>query len=147
LALDSFHAPPPSRVYLLSLAPAAHADASPPPPVAASDARMTAGRAIFKDNCAACHTDAGTGNPGLFPRLAGSPAVQSDNATTLVRVVLFRSQGAATKGAPTGPAMPSFAWQLGDAQVAAVVTYIRNAWGNAAEAVSADDVRSVRRER
>jgi mono/diheme cytochrome c family protein len=134
-------------VYLLSLAPPANQDGSPPSPIAAADARMIAGRAIFKDNCAACHTDAGTGNPGLFPRLAGSPAVQSDNATTLVRVVLFGSQGAATERAPTGPAMPSFEWRLNDAQVAAVVTYIRNAWGNAAAAISADDVRAVRRER
>ncbi len=131
-------------VYLLSLK--AETQASPPA-LAASDARMTAGQAIYKDSCAGCHTDAGTGNPGLFPRLAGSHAVQSDNATTLIRTVLFGSQGAATDGAPTGPAMPSLAWRLDDAQVAAVVTYIRNAWGNAAEAVSADQVRTVRRKR
>jgi mono/diheme cytochrome c family protein len=40
--------------------------------------------------------------------------------------------------------MPSFAWQLSDPDVAAVVTYIRNAWGNAAPAVSADEVANMR---
>jgi mono/diheme cytochrome c family protein len=128
-------------VYLLSLKPATQSN---PSPIDAADARMRAGQAIYKDSCAGCHTDAGTGSPMLFPRLAGSNAVQSDEATTLIRTVLFGSHGAATDGAPTQPAMPSFAWRLGDAQVAAVVTYIRNTWGNAAAAVSASDVKKVR---
>lgn len=128
-------------VYLLSLQPAAEKTSRP---LAATDARMRAGHAIYEDNCAGCHTDAGTGAAGLFPRLAGSPAVQSDDPTTLIRTVLFGSQAAATPDAPTAPAMPSFAWRLGDAQVAAVITYIRNAWGNAAAAVSPRQSRIVR---
>jgi mono/diheme cytochrome c family protein len=128
-------------VYLLSLRGAAQKSARP---LAETDPRMRAGHAIYKDNCAPCHTDAGTGAAGLFPRLAASPAVQSDDATTLIRTVLFGSQAAATPDAPTGPAMPSFAWRLGDAQVAAVITYIRNAWGNAAAAVSPGQSRIVR---
>jgi mono/diheme cytochrome c family protein len=131
-------------VYLLSLKPAAQQS---PRALAATDVRMTAGQAIYKDNCAGCHTDAGTGAARLFPRLAGSPAVQSDDATTLIHTVLFGSQAAATPGAPTGPAMPSFAWRLSDAQVAAVVTYVRNAWGNAAAAVSPDQIRTVKGKR
>ena len=67
-------------VYLLSLKPAGEESQRP---LTATDARMTAGQAVYKDNCAACHTDAGTGAAGLFPRLAGSPAVQSDDPTTL----------------------------------------------------------------
>jgi mono/diheme cytochrome c family protein len=129
-------------VYLLSLKPATQSN---PAPLAAADARMRAGQAIYKDSCAGCHTEAGDGVPQLFPRLAGSHAVQSDEATTLIRTVLFGSHGAATAGAPTQPAMPSFAWRLGDAQVAAVITYIRNAWGNAAAAVSASEVKAIRR--
>jgi mono/diheme cytochrome c family protein len=129
-------------VYLLSLKPATHES---PSPLAAADARMVAGQAIYKDNCAGCHTDAGTGVPGLFPRLAGSHAVQSDDPTTLIRTVLLGSQGAATAAAPTGPAMPSFAWRLNDAQVASVLIYIRNTWGNAASAVSAAQVSTVKR--
>jgi mono/diheme cytochrome c family protein len=130
-------------VYLLSLRPAAEQRRQP---LADTDPRMMAGQAVYKDNCAGCHTDAGVGAPGLFPRLAGSPAVQSDDPTTLIRTVLFGSQAAATAAAPTGPAMPSFDWRLGNAQAAAVLTYIRNAWGNAAIAVSSDQVRTVKTE-
>ncbi len=56
---------------------------------------------------------------------------------------MFGSQAAATAGAPTGPAMPRFDWRLGDTQVASVLTYIRNAWGNAAAAVSANQVEAI----
>jgi mono/diheme cytochrome c family protein len=52
--------------------------------------------------------------------------------------------GEATAGALTGPAMPSFAWRLGDVQTAAVITYIRNAWGNAAAPALPHQVRIVR---
>jgi mono/diheme cytochrome c family protein len=112
--------------------------------LAASDSRMAAGQAIYKDNCAACHADAGTGSPGLFARLAGSHTVQSDEPTTLIRVVLAGAQGAGTAGAPTSPAMPSFGWRLNDAQIASVLTYVRNSWGNVASAVSADQVNKVK---
>jgi mono/diheme cytochrome c family protein len=131
-------------VYLLSLK---SAPGPSPQPLAVTDARITAGRAIYQDNCTACHTDAGMGSPRLFPRLARSPSVQSDDVTTLIRTVLFGSQAAGTTGAPTGPAMPSFAWRLSDAQVAAVITYIRNSWGNAAAAVSPDKIQTIRSER
>jgi len=54
------------------------------------------------------------------------------------------SQAAATPRAPTGPGMPSFAWKLDDAQVANVLTYIRNNWGNSAPAVEAAVVERIR---
>jgi mono/diheme cytochrome c family protein len=50
----------------------------------------------------------------------------------------------ATKAAPTEPAMPSFAWKLNDRQLADLLTYVRNSWGNRASAVSGDDVAKVR---
>jgi mono/diheme cytochrome c family protein len=128
-------------VYLKSLAPQQETIRSA---LAASDPRMVTGQAIYKDNCAGCHTDAGSGTPGLFARLAESHAVQSDDPTTLIRVVLAGTHGAGTAHAPTSPAMPSFDWRLDDAQVASVLTYIRNSWGNAAAVVSADQVRAMR---
>jgi mono/diheme cytochrome c family protein len=127
--------------YLLSLKPVAERNQQP---LDARDARMLAGQAIYKDNCAGCHNDAGAGASGLFPRLAGSAAVQSDVPTTLIRSVLFGSKATATAGAPTGPAMPSFAWRLNDVETAAVITYIRNAWGNAATPALSQQVRLVR---
>jgi mono/diheme cytochrome c family protein len=105
---------------------------------------MRVGLAIYKDNCAACHKDSGLGESDLFPRLAGSALVQSDDATTLVRVVLQGSRAVSTSAKPTAPAMPAFDWRLDDAQVAAVLSYIRNSWGNRAAPVAASAVASAR---
>jgi mono/diheme cytochrome c family protein len=112
--------------------------------VAVSDDVMRAGAAIYQDSCAACHRDTGIGEAHLFPRLAGSALVQSDDPTTLVRVVLQGTRAASTPSMPTAPAMPAFDWRLNDSQAAAVLTYIRDNWGNAAEAVSAGAVASQR---
>jgi mono/diheme cytochrome c family protein len=113
-------------------------------PVAASNDAMRAGAAIYKDSCAACHKDTGEGEIQLFPRLAGNALVQSDDPTTLVRVVLQGTRAVSTPEAPTAPAMPGFDWRLGDAQVAAVLTYVRNNWGNVAGPVSVSAVASQR---
>lgn len=128
-------------VYLRSLRPAA----SPvPQPVPASEPRMRAGAAVYAANCAACHGAEGTGARQLFPALAGNPLVRQANAETLVHLVLAGSQGAHTPGAPTTPAMPSLAWRLNDAQVADVLTYVRNSWGNAAAPVLPEQVAKQR---
>ena len=115
-----------------------------PQPVSARDPAMQRGQTIYNNQCVACHTTEGAGIPGLFPRLSGAPLVQQAQATSLIRVVLEGSRAVATDGAPTGPAMPSFAWRLSDAEVAAVVTYIRNSWGNAASPISAGAVSGMR---
>jgi mono/diheme cytochrome c family protein len=115
-----------------------------PNPVAAGDDAMRAGAAIYKDSCAVCHRDAGTGEVHLFPTLAGSALVQSDDPATLVRMVLQETRAVSTPSMPTAPAMPAFDWRLNDAQVAAVLTYIRNSWGNAATPVSPAVVSSQR---
>ena len=111
-----------------------------PRPVSASDPAMTMGAAIYADECSACHAPSGKGIANLFPALAGSPAVQSTDPTSLIRVVLAGTQSVATDKAPTAPSMPVFGQTLNDRETAAVLTYIRNAWGNAAAAVSTDDV-------
>src|SRR6202008_412128 len=116
----------------------------PPQPLFAQDPAMQRGEAIYNERCAACHTMAGEGIVGLLPRLSGAPLVHQAQATSLIRVVLEGSRAVATDGAPTGPAMPSFALQLSDAGIAAVLTYIRNSWGNAAAPVSAGDVSNMR---
>ena len=115
-----------------------------PAPLPASDPQMRIGEAVFIDTCSACHMRSGAGVDHIFPRLAGNAVVKQDDPTTLVRVILTGSRGAATDAAPTSPAMPSLGYRLSDSQLAAVVTYIRNSWGNAASAVSADTVKSLR---
>lgn len=119
-------------------------DGAKPQPIAANDKVMTAGAAIYKDSCAVCHKDNGSGETHLFPKLAGSSIVQSDDPATLAHIVLTGARAVGTAGAPTAPAMPSFDWRLNDAQIAAVLTYIRNSWGNAAPAVPASAVKDLR---
>jgi mono/diheme cytochrome c family protein len=114
-----------------------------PQPIPAADTRMTAGQAIYQDVCSACHGGAGLGAERLFPKLAGSAVVQADDPTTLIRVVVAGSRAGATSIAPTAPAMPAMAGRLTDDQVASALTYIRNAWGNAAAAVSPDQVSAI----
>jgi mono/diheme cytochrome c family protein len=113
--------------------------------IAADDARMRAGAAIYADQCAACHSKDGSGIERLFPALKGRASVQSDHPDTVIRVILDGARATATPDEPTAPAMPAFRWKLSDDAVAAVATYIRNAWGNAAPVVSADDVKSTQR--
>jgi len=115
-----------------------------PARIASNDPAMRAGEAIYVDRCAACHGVKGDGISRLFPTLDGNAAVLADKPTSLLRVVLDGTRAVSTTAAPTSPAMPAFGWQLNDEQVASVVTYVRNAWGNAASAVTADDARSAR---
>jgi mono/diheme cytochrome c family protein len=117
---------------------------SKPTPIAASDAAMKVGSAIYRDECSACHSPTGQGVAGLIPALAGSASVQSAEPTSLLHVVLEGTRSVGTAGAPTASAMPPFGWLLTDDQVAAVTTYIRNAWGNAAPAVTANDASGAR---
>lgn len=117
----------------------------PEKPVERNDPRMVAGREIYADRCSACHTPNGDGVPQLFPKLSAAPLINSDDATSLIRVVLAGSRANGTRLAPTGPAMPSFSWNLSDEDVANVLTYVRNTWGNSATAVEEDDVAELRK--
>jgi cytochrome c oxidase subunit 2 len=78
------------------------------------------GEEVYQANCAACHQADGKGLPGAFPSISGSPVATGPIADH-VNVVL--------NGRP-GTAMAAFAGQLSDADIAAVVTYQRNAWDN-----------------
>ena len=107
------------------------------------EAQMRAGAAAYDISCAACHGRDGKGSV-LFPPLAGNASVRQVRADTVVRMVLAGGKAAATQKAPTGPGMPSFAWRLSDEQVANILTYVRNNWGNQAPAVSPETVGRIR---
>ncbi|TPI23072.1 cytochrome c [Mesorhizobium sp. B4-1-1] len=109
-------------------------------------ARMVTGEAIYRDNCSACHGGDGAGAGALFPALSNNSIVAQGNTETLARLVLAGSQAVRTEHARTTPAMPSLAWRLSDQEVADVLTYVRNSWGNAAPMVSSGDVAAVRKE-
>jgi mono/diheme cytochrome c family protein len=120
--------------------------AAPPksPPAKPEPKVADAGKAIYVDQCSACHGMNGEGVAQTFPTLKGSPIVQSQDATTVIRLILNGGRAAVTDARPTPVSMPAFGWKLTDAEVAAVASYVRNAWGNAASAVDADSVRDLR---
>ena len=104
---------------------------------------LAAGAAIYQDLCSACHAQDGKGVASLFPNLSEAATVKAKDPTTVLRVILQGAQSVATDREPTGPAMPAFGWQLDDAQIAAVATYVRNHFGKA-DAVSESDVSKAR---
>ncbi len=107
--------------------------------------QMLQGQAIWQDACAACHRQDAVGVPRYFPPLRGDANLQQRDPTTVIHYILTGAQHRPTAQAPTPLSMPSFAWKLDDAQLAAVATYARNSWGNSAPAVSAKQVAALRR--
>ena len=126
--------------YLKSLPGKASAET----PLPANSGTMSAGNAIYRDQCSACHGIEGNGVAKLFPSVASSSMVRSNDPTTAIRMVLRGARSVGTRGEPTAAGMPSYGWQLDDGQVAAVLNYIRNSWGGAAPAIDAKDVGRVR---
>jgi mono/diheme cytochrome c family protein len=105
---------------------------------------LDVGKAIYVDNCSACHRSNGEGLPGMFPPLKGDATVQDREPTTIIRLILNGVHAVATDSKPTQLSMPAFDWKLSDDQIAALATYIRSSWGNSASAVSSSDVKSMR---
>jgi mono/diheme cytochrome c family protein len=98
------------------------------------------GERVYGEQCAQCHGDRGQGVPGAYPPLDGNRAVLLPQTANLVQAVIYGGFAPATDGNPRPYGMPPFAVVLGDADVAAVLTYIRNAWGQSAGPVSELDV-------
>jgi mono/diheme cytochrome c family protein len=127
-------------VYLKDLPAGAPEPAvSPPEP-----AVMTAGAALYAHACIACHEADGTGSPRVYPPLPGNANLQSSDPSSTLRIILDGAQTVTTPRAPNTASMPSYA-ELSDQEIADVVTYIRNSWGNVAPPVTADQVRKARR--
>jgi mono/diheme cytochrome c family protein len=103
------------------------------------------GKNIYGEHCADCHGARGEGVPNMYPPLAGNRSVLLDSSANTIRVVLNGGFAPATAGNPRPYGMPPFATSLTDDQVAVVVTYIRNAWGNRAPAAGAWEVGSYAR--
>lgn len=107
---------------------------------------LVGGKAIYLDNCTACHGVDGAGLPGMFPALRQNAGVQATLPNNAIRLILQGGRSVATSLAPTAPVMPPFGWKLSDQQIAAVTTYIRNSWDNAAPMVSSATVHDARSE-
>lgn len=127
--------------YLQAL-PAQASPASSRLPVPARVAER--GGKLYADLCVQCHGERGQGVPGAYPPLAGNRAVTLPVTANLVQVVMHGGFAPATEGNPRPFGMPPFALRLNDAEVAAVLSYIRSAWGNQAGLVSELDVAQQR---
>ena len=131
-------------VYLKALP---QKDNSPPP---TSQARMVnpetmeVGRKVYAAQCAVCHGDEGKGQPVAYPPLAGNQSITMESPVNSIRMVLNGGYPPGTKKNPRPHGMPPFSHILNDDEVAAVVTYIRVAWGNSGTPVNAKQVNDLR---
>jgi mono/diheme cytochrome c family protein len=129
-------------VYLKSL-PAAPATADPPKaPV--SPAAMELGGKIYTQQCAQCHQPAGEGSGTAWPALAGNPTVTAPSPVNAIRMVLDGGYAPATAANPRPHGMPPFGQLLNDGDIAMLVSYIRNSWGNEAGGVTPLEVKRAR---
>lgn len=105
-----------------------------------SDAARKIGAALYDKHCVECHRAQGEGMPPNYPPLAGNRALTTASAINPIRMVLNGGYPPSTGGNPRPYGMPPFGPRLSDIEVAAVVSYIRSSWGNAAESVSPIEV-------
>jgi nitrite reductase (NO-forming) len=114
---------------------------SPPDDLAASVKR---GEGVYTSTCLSCHQADGAGVPGVFPPLAKSDYVMGDPKRA-IRTVLHGLEGEITvNGESYNQQMPSQS-HLTDEQVADVLNYVRNNWGNTGPAVTAAQVKAERK--
>ena len=127
--------------YLKSLPQtAAAADSVPPVAKKETERVMTLGARLYDEHCADCHAATGAGMPPAYPPLAANRALTMRSAVNPIRMVLNGGFAPGTAGNPRPYGMPPFRPLLNDDEVAAVVSYIRNSWGNRAGLVSPIEV-------
>lgn len=125
---------------------AAHApNASDPKPGDRTGDVESVGARVYKSFCAQCHQLDGKGVADTFPRLAGNASVLSDDATSLIRLVVQGGRGPRTATGPEPQTMPGFDTTLTDVQMAQLLTYVRQSWGNSARSVTTSDVTKLKR--
>lgn len=123
-------------------------DAEAPAP---SQARLVApevmemGRKAYDNQCAMCHGAEGRGQPPAFPPLAGNQSITMASPVNSIRMVLNGGYAPGTKKNPRPHGMPPFSHVLDDEEAAAVVTYIRVAWGNTGTPVLPGQVNELRK--
>jgi mono/diheme cytochrome c family protein len=120
-------------VYLKSL-PANRGEIGEP----ASADILKEGATLYDLHCGTCHQPTGLGGPSedAGARLVGNPIVQASNPASLINVILYGPHLAKLPGAKRWKDMPAFYEKLADDEVAAIASYVRNAWGNVGGAVT-----------
>ncbi len=104
--------------------------------------RMKAGAILYKTNCAACHQENGQGIPDAFPPVAQSDFLMADK-TRSIKVVKHGLEGPITVNGKTyNSVMPALG--LSDDDIASVLTYVRNSFGNKGDEVTVEEVKRVK---
>ena len=102
---------------------------------------MEKGKRVFAQTCVACHQPEGQGLPGVFPPLAKSDFLMADKPRAIAALIKGLSGPIEVNGQKYNGVMPPV--MLNDEQVAQVLTYVRNSWGNSGDIVTVDEVRQV----
>jgi mono/diheme cytochrome c family protein len=111
--------------------------------VKASDEQMKRGAAVYARTCIACHQPTGLGLPPVFPPLANAPIV-AGNPELPVKFILQGLMGPITVNGMTYNSMMPPVAGVSDADIADVLTYVRQSFGNQANPVTADQVKAIR---
>ncbi|MDB6125692.1 MAG: cycA 2 [Pedosphaera sp.] len=117
-------------------------------PVSKGGEALVLGKKVY-ETCAACHMPTGVGSPTVnAPPLAGSEWVVGGGPNRIIRIVLNGLAGPIeVNGKAYGAgAMPAFKDSFSDEQIAAVLTYVRQEWGNKADPVKPETVKAIRAE-
>ena len=114
-------------------------------PASGADRALARGKVVFEQVCALCHGVDGLGKPGQAPPFVGSEWVLSDVPARLIRIPLHGLNGPITvKGEQWALAMPAMGAAMPDEDLAAVLTYMRNSWGNKASEITPEQVAAER---
>ena len=118
---------------------------TPPPGAPKTKAeKIVAGRRLFTSICAACHQPTGQGLPNVFPPLAGSDYLNADKNRAIKIVINGRQGEVIVNGRVFNNSMPQF--PLGDDDIANVLTFVYNSFGNSGLEVTPDEVKVLRSE-
>ena len=109
-----------------------------------TDNALKLGAELYRDHCIECHGKSGEGIPPAYPPLAGNRSLTVHSAINPIRIVLNGGYPPSTAGNPRPFGMPPFGPSMSDTEVAAVVSFIRNAWGNQGAPVSSVEVARYR---
>lgn len=126
--------------YLRARSVAERASVAPMPPKPAPATQLTLGADIYRRHCQDCHGENGEGAPPAYPSLVGNPSVLGDSAVNPIRLVADGGFPPGTRGNPRPYGMPPYRQTLSEAEIAAVLSYIRGSWGNQARPVAAHEV-------
>ena len=110
----------------------------------AGDSMLAAGERLYAKHCAECHGDKGELAPPGYPPLAGNRLFAMNSPVNAIRAVLHGGFAPATPAKPRPFSMPPFGPQLDDREIAAIVSWLRNTWGQRGTRVEARQVNALR---